>query len=269
MNATAISEEAIPALIEGLRDPEVQVRANCAHALARLDAIPAAAIPLLIECTADANDGLRMSAATALKLAPAEAVIDVMQHLVADPNSRVRLIAASSLLVAEPGNILAGAVLTESLQDPVLRVREAALELLEAVDPKELVGNPLRAYRVSRSRVAAKTPLDDREPIATTRAPWHKFSLRSSSQSWSETSEGSASTIARGSGCTRGANCNTKRTPASVDGEDSTHESTIAPATNDSDSVAIFSSRFSRLSSITVCQLRHEAFPLGQSDTPW
>ena len=30
MNATAIAEEAIPALIEGLRDPEVQVRANCA-----------------------------------------------------------------------------------------------------------------------------------------------------------------------------------------------------------------------------------------------
>ena len=62
--------------------------------------------------------------------------MDVMQHLVADPNSRVRLIAASSLLVAEPGNILAGAVLTESLQDPVLRVREAALELLERSGPE-------------------------------------------------------------------------------------------------------------------------------------
>ena len=104
-----------------------------AHALARLDVIPAAAIPLLIECTADANDGLRMNAARALKLAPAEAVIEVMQHLVADPNSRVRLIAASSLLVAEPGNTLAGAVLVESLEDPVLRVREAALVLLDSL----------------------------------------------------------------------------------------------------------------------------------------
>ena len=133
MNATVISEEAVPALIEALRDPEVQVRANCAHALARLDEIPAAAIPLLIECTADANAGLRMNAARALKLAPAEAVIEVMQHLVADPNSRVRLIAASSLLVAEPGNTLAGAVLVESLDDPVLRVREAALVLLDSL----------------------------------------------------------------------------------------------------------------------------------------
>ena len=72
-----------------------------------------------------------MNAARALKLAPAAAVIDVMQHLVADPNSRVRLIAASSLLDAEPGNALAGAVLVESLEDPVLRVREAALVLLD------------------------------------------------------------------------------------------------------------------------------------------
>ena len=63
MNATSISEGAIPALVEALRDPEVQVRANCARALARLDVIPAAAIPLLIDCTADANDGLRLNAA--------------------------------------------------------------------------------------------------------------------------------------------------------------------------------------------------------------
>ena len=133
MNATAISEEAVPTLIEALHDPEVQVRANCAHALARLDVLPAAAIALLIECTADANAGLRMNAARALKLAPAEAVIEVMQHLVADPNSRVRLIAASSLLVAEPGNTVAGAVLVESLDDPVHRVREAALVLLDSL----------------------------------------------------------------------------------------------------------------------------------------
>jgi HEAT repeat protein len=133
MNATAIPEEAIPALIEALRDPEVQVRANSAHALARLDVIPAAAIPPLIECTADTNDGLRMNAATALKRVPAGAVIEVMQRLVMDPNSRIRLIAASSLLYAEPGNSKAGAALMEALGDPVPRVREAALDLLESL----------------------------------------------------------------------------------------------------------------------------------------
>ncbi len=133
MNATAISEQAIPALIEALGDPDVQVRANCANALARLDTIPATAIPLLIECTADANDGLRMNAAMALRLAPVGAMLDVMRHLVADPSSRVRLIAAGSLLSAESANTHAGVVLMEALEDPVLRVREAALELLESL----------------------------------------------------------------------------------------------------------------------------------------
>ena len=67
----------------------------------------------------------------ALKLAPAGAVVEVMQHLVADPNSRVRLIAAGSLLSQETINADAGAVLVEALADPSLRVREAALALFE------------------------------------------------------------------------------------------------------------------------------------------
>jgi HEAT repeat protein len=133
MNATAIPEGAIPALVEALGDPEIQVRANCAHALARLDAIPAAAIPLLIECTADADDGLRLNAAMALKLAPAGEVLEVMQRLVADPNSRVRLIAAGSLLSADASNPVAGAVLNEALGDPAPRVRGAAQALLESL----------------------------------------------------------------------------------------------------------------------------------------
>jgi HEAT repeat protein len=115
------------------RDPEVQVRANAGHALARLDTTPADAIPPLIECTLDANDGLRMNAAMALRLAPAVAVGTVMQHLVADPNSPVRLIAAGSLLSAEPGNTMAAAVVVEALSDPALRVRKAALELVESL----------------------------------------------------------------------------------------------------------------------------------------
>ena len=134
MNAASIPEEAIPALIEALRDPEAQVRANAAHALARLDALPSAAVPLLIECTADANDGLRMNAAMALKLAPTSSVDAVMRHLVADPNSRVRLIAAGRILAGEPTNAAACAVLTEALEDPALRVRKSALEFLESLD---------------------------------------------------------------------------------------------------------------------------------------
>jgi HEAT repeat protein len=136
MKATDIPDAAIPALVEALADPEVQVRANCAHALARLEVIPARAIPLLIECAADANVGLRMNAANALRLAPAGAVIEIMQQLVADPNSRIRLIAAGSLLFSEPDHTQAGAVLVASLADPLLRVREAAQVLLESLGTK-------------------------------------------------------------------------------------------------------------------------------------
>jgi HEAT repeat protein len=135
MKAAAIPEEAIPTLVEALRDPETQVRANAAHALGRLDALPAAAVTLLIECAADPYDGLRMNAAVALKLAPASAVVEVMQHLLTDPNPRVRLIAAGTLLSAEPDNAQACAVVVEALGDPVLRVRTASLKLVESLGP--------------------------------------------------------------------------------------------------------------------------------------
>jgi HEAT repeat protein len=135
MKAAAIPEDAIPALLEALRDPELQVRANAAHALARLDPLPAEAIPLLIECTADAHDGLRINAALALKRAPAGAVGAVMQHLVADPNLRVRLIAASVLLAAGPGHAEAGGVLVAALGHPALPIRKGALELVESLGP--------------------------------------------------------------------------------------------------------------------------------------
>ncbi len=133
MNAKAIPDQAIPALIEALRDPQVSVRANCAHALARLEVVPSAAIPFLIECTADANDGLRVNAATALKNAPAAQVAEVMRRLLVDPNSRVRLVAAGSLLAAESDDADAGAVMVDALGDTTRRVREAALELLGAL----------------------------------------------------------------------------------------------------------------------------------------
>ncbi len=136
MNATSIPDEAIGALVEALGDPNVQVRANCANALARLDAIPDTAVPRLIECAADANDGLRMNAAMALRLAPTVAVLDVMRGLVSDPNSRVRLIAAGSLLAAESDHGDAGLVLMEALEDPAPRVRAAAVELLASLDAR-------------------------------------------------------------------------------------------------------------------------------------
>jgi HEAT repeat protein len=133
MNAPTIPDEVIPALVQALRDPESQVRANAAHALSRLPALPDGALPLLIDCTGQANDGLRMNAVMALRLAPPEAVVEVMQHLLDDPTLRVRLIAAGTLLATESDNGRARAVVTEGITGPSAAVRRAALELVESL----------------------------------------------------------------------------------------------------------------------------------------
>jgi HEAT repeat protein len=135
MKAAEIPPEVVPGLIDALRDPEVHVRANAAHVLGRLDALPADAIPLLIACTADPSDGLRMNAAMALKLAPAGAAGEAMQRLVEDANVRIRLIAASVLLPVDPANAKAGAAVVEALSDPAVRLRKAALQLVESLGP--------------------------------------------------------------------------------------------------------------------------------------
>ena len=133
MKAEAIPEEAIPALAAALSDPEVQVRANAALALSRLDALPDGAVPRLIECTAASRDDLRLNAAMALRLARAEAVGEVMEHLLEDPSVRVRLIAAGSMLAENPENARAVAVVMEGLADASVGVRKAALGLVESL----------------------------------------------------------------------------------------------------------------------------------------
>jgi HEAT repeat protein len=138
MKAATIPNEAVPSLIEALRDPELQVRANAANALGRLAVLPDAAIPLVIECTADLDDGLRLNAALALKRARSDEIDEVMHHLISDPNSSVRLIAASYLLSipGESYDVKAGAVLMAALGDPIPRVRKEAHQLFESLGPR-------------------------------------------------------------------------------------------------------------------------------------
>jgi len=134
MRAAEIPEDAVPALVEALRDPEVQVRANAAHALARLETLPTEAVAPLIAAAADPGDGLRINAAMALKLAPAGAAVgETMRALVADPNPRVRLIAAGSVLADDSDHPGARAVLVDALSDPSPRVRKAAVALVESL----------------------------------------------------------------------------------------------------------------------------------------
>ena len=97
----------------------------------------------------------------ALKLAPADEVADVMRHLVADPNSRVRLIAASSLLSQEAIDAHAGTVLMEALADPSLRVREAALALFESLGPRgvAILETLLKSHRVELDPASGDEPV--------------------------------------------------------------------------------------------------------------
>jgi HEAT repeat protein len=134
----AIPEEVVPALVETLRDPETQVRANAAHALARLESVPAEAADLLAACAADPSDSLRLHAAMALQRAPVAAAAPTLALLLEDTNVRVRLVAAGGLLAAEPTEARAVAVLTEAVDDAAPRVRRAALELIEALGERGL-----------------------------------------------------------------------------------------------------------------------------------
>jgi HEAT repeat protein len=133
IKAPAIPEDVVALLVDALRDPEAQVRANAANALSRLETLPPDAVAPLIECAADSHDGLRMNVAMALENAPPSAVADVFAHLVDDPNSRIRLIAASFLLVHDATHSRAAVVVGEALVDPVLRLRKAALELVASL----------------------------------------------------------------------------------------------------------------------------------------
>ena len=136
VKAASVPPEVVPGLTEALRDPEAPVRANAAYALARLDALPAEAVAPLIECASDPRDGLRMNAALALSKAPPARVKPAFAQLVADPNPRIRLIAASFLLSQDPADAAATEVTTAGLADQSLRVREAAINLIEALGSK-------------------------------------------------------------------------------------------------------------------------------------
>jgi len=133
MKTKDIPSDVIPSLIDALRDPEVQVRANAAHILGHLDTLPYRAIPLLIECTTDPSDGLRINAAMALKTAPQNVLGEVMQHLIGDSNIRVRLIAASILAIEHPEDAKIATILVEASADPTARLREAVIELVDSL----------------------------------------------------------------------------------------------------------------------------------------
>jgi HEAT repeat protein len=153
-----------------LRDPEAQVRANIAYALARPEVLPLASVPFLPECTSDPTDGLRLNAAVALRHAPLEVVADVMCHLLDDPNVRIRLVAAGAVLDNNQADLKAGAVVLAATKDPSPRVRLAADELISML-PARSSGRPmdLESFGSGSAEVAPYTvPHVSKLPVVST-----------------------------------------------------------------------------------------------------
>src|SRR5262249_46588871 len=139
--------EALPLLVEALKDPEVQVRSNVAYVLAQLKDLPSEAVPLLIECTVEPDDGLRLNAVRALTTAADDTVTVVLPGLIEDPNSKVRLLAACFLLTRDTTHAKAAEILTTTLADPAVRLHTTTLELIEALGPGAAVFHEVIARR--------------------------------------------------------------------------------------------------------------------------
>ena len=76
-----------------------------------------------------------MNAALALFKAPPARTAAAFAQLIEDPNPRIRLIAARSLLSQDPADARGVAVVTAALTDSAIKVRRAALDLIESLDP--------------------------------------------------------------------------------------------------------------------------------------
>jgi HEAT repeat protein len=142
MMVSDIPADVLPALAEGLKDPDVQVRSNIASACARQPALPPVVFPLLLACTADPDDGLRLHSLRALRHAPLDSLIPILPRLVADTNPNIRLRAAGYALQLSPADMEAFAILQEALHSDLPRTRRQALELLEPMGLRALPFTP-------------------------------------------------------------------------------------------------------------------------------
>jgi len=157
--ATDIPEPAILALIEALHDPDLQVRANVAHAFGRMNPVPAEAVPLLAECLSSTDGGLRLNAALALLASAGRSAFDALRPLLDDPNPRLRLIAARRLLTEEPLDTHTAEIVAAALIDPTPSIRKAATELIANLSTAA-VPTVLAALGERREEVQESGPRD-------------------------------------------------------------------------------------------------------------
>jgi HEAT repeat protein len=129
-----------PALLGALKDPEPGVRKAAAASFRSMEAPPRGTITALVETLRDPNAEVRAEAAFGLMgfhSPPArEAVPALSASFVQDPDRQVRVNAARALGLMGPVARDAVSVLRAGLRDPDERVRDAAAEALQAIEPR-------------------------------------------------------------------------------------------------------------------------------------
>ena len=129
-----------PALLGALKDPEPGVRKVAAAAFRSMEAPPRVAINALVETLRDTNAEVRAEAAFGLMgfhSPPArEAVPALSASFAQDPDRQVRVNAARALGLMGPVARDAVPALRAGLRDADERVRDAAAEALQAIEPR-------------------------------------------------------------------------------------------------------------------------------------
>ncbi|HEX5497809.1 MAG TPA: HEAT repeat domain-containing protein [Thermomicrobiales bacterium] len=98
-----IGEAAVPALIEGLADPNPAVRAQAARALARMGPKGHAAVPALILALEDEHESVRLNAARALgQIGPdAQEAVPALIRTLKDPTNQAPIEAPAAEVGSE------------------------------------------------------------------------------------------------------------------------------------------------------------------------
>jgi HEAT repeat protein len=154
-----LPDEVVPELIESLHDPEARVRSNAARVLLRIDPLPPAAVTALKDCTHDADAGMRLNAARVLRNATPDEVKEEFIRLLEDDNPRLRLLAASSLLAADPADGPAAAVVVAALRLGPPGIRRDAIELIASLGPN---GQPFRGALADQAAEEVEPELNGR-----------------------------------------------------------------------------------------------------------
>jgi HEAT repeat protein len=129
-----------PALLGALKDPEPGVRKAAAGAFRSMEAPPRGAIGALVETLRDPSAEVRAEAAFGLMgfhSPPAREAVPALSNAFAqDPDRQVRVNAARALGLMGPVARDAVPVLRAGLRDADERVRDVAAEALQAIEPR-------------------------------------------------------------------------------------------------------------------------------------